>query len=142
MLARTTASRPPATERLLKNTEGRRRGPPLVILESGERPRDCCRQDALKQPDGTRPSRHVNGLAQPAAKRGGVHRAGAMRRDLAGLENDQGRDAANAIASGDLALPIGVKLQEAELGLHLAGHAFIGRGHHLAWTAPLRPEVD
>ena len=64
------------------------------------------------------------------------------RRHLAVLEQDQRRDAADAIFHRRLRILVDVDLGDRDLALHVAGQLLEERRDHLAGTAPLRPEVD
>ena len=69
----------------------------------------------------------------------------APTRRLAGcavLENDQGRDAHDVEAAGQVGLLVDVDLGDPDLALLLAGDLLEDRGDHLARPAPLGPEVD
>ena len=70
------------------------------------------------------------------------HVADLGRRDLAVLEQHQGRNAAHAIALRRLRIVVDVDLGDGQLAVHVLGDLFQRRGDHLARTAPLRPEID
>ena len=72
----------------------------------------------------------------------GRHRAALARDFLAAFEEDHGGNAADLVAAGDLLFGFRIELAQADTGFERARRRFeLGR-HHLAWPAPLGPEID
>ena len=61
---------------------------------------------------------------------------------LTGLENHQGRDAANAVLAGDVGIFVGVELENFDLPFEFLGGLVNNRSHHAAWATPGSPEVN
>src|SRR5260370_20510412 len=80
--------------------------------------------------------------AHQAPKELDVDQPGVLFGDLAVIESDQGRNAADAVARGNARLLVDIDLGEAGARLELLCRAIEDRGHRAAGTAPRRPEVD
>src|SRR5882672_869359 len=92
-------------------------------------------------------ARHATGarlrqcLVDPAIERAEVARARAPRHFLAAAEQDERRDAADAEATGELLVLVGVHLAYLQLRTSLGGEAVEHRRHGTTRAAPLRPEI-
>src|SRR5580700_5907952 len=71
-----------------------------------------------------------------------IDQAGVLLRDLAVIEYDQRRDAADAVASGDRRLLVDIDFGETDARLEFLCGALEDRRHRAARTAPRRPEID
>ena len=80
--------------------------------------------------------------SQPGAKRLRIQRAGLMSDNMTPLEQHQGRNASDVVASGQLRLDFGVDLEKPDIRFEFGANALVDRGHNFARPAPLRPEVD
>ena len=70
-----------------------------------------------------------------------IHRAGLARNLAAPAECNQRWNAADAVARGDVGFGLGVEFRQPRLKLELRGGLCVGRCHHAAGRAPLRPEI-
>jgi len=64
------------------------------------------------------------------------------RRLAAVVEDDQRRNAADAIAAGDVGGGFGVELGQPHSRLEFTGGARELRRHHATWPTPRGPEID
>lgn len=76
-------------------------------------------------------------LAKPGTERLCVHRARLPGDHFSVLEQHQGRDGLDVVASGQFRRRFGVDLEEPDIGLELGGDALI----RSAATAPLATEM-
>ena len=70
------------------------------------------------------------------------NRADDLLGDDAVLEQEQGRDAADAEVHGRLRVGVDVELREGELAIVFLGELFYDGGDHLTGATPVGPEID
>src|SRR5260370_1322468 len=91
-------------------------------------------------PPASRPCRRS--VSRSLAARCYGRRPDRLRRELAVLEQHQGRDRADAELAGDGRILVDIELGDLHLALHLGGDGFERRTDHLARSAPFGPEID
>ena len=81
-------------------------------------------------------------LFNEAVERSLVAKTGVLVNNFALLEDDDGRDAADAQLGGDFVGFVAVVLDDLSTAVKGVGSLFEARGEHTAGTAPGSPEVD
>ena len=79
---------------------------------------------------------------QPGAERLCIQCAGLMSNDVTLLEQHQGWNTSDVVASGQFRLNFSIHLEKPDIWFEFGANALIDRRHNFAGPAPLRPEVD